>query len=410
MRIELASLTIVLAWMLSSESLILLGNGAGNYGITLVFVLALFALVSAAGALCIHHPQLPQADFGGTEVIRKTIGDVAALSLTLASRLSVTILAACGMLVTAGFAFNEIFVYWFPNFAFASILLALLVIVNILGRKRAQTAQVVFMSILLAGIAGLLFLAVTGSSEVSGENHPLPQLSWEVGLSSILLFLGYDLAMWKDKKKQWPTILFVLFLAFVIFGLWTVISVKYVPLAKLADSTIPHIQVARELTPPFGRFFMGAVIIAGSCAAVNALFMFTGWTMVRLSRQALLPAIINRVWQGRLVPVVLGIVVVVLMFTGLAGEEILETYLRGALLLWLLHMGVQCFAASRYLASLVRKSFAYVVLVSIVFIGAVFGMLLTDDRAAVLIRFMLLILAGSTIFSIIWLGYLKNRS
>lgn len=71
---------------------------------------------------------------GRDRFMQKNLGNWAALLLPLSSRLSLTLVAATGLVATAGFVFNEVFVYWFPNFLFAYLLLGLILIVNLLGR------------------------------------------------------------------------------------------------------------------------------------------------------------------------------------------------------------------------------------------------------------------------------------
>ena len=48
---------------------------------------------------------------------------------------TVAIMIATSLVVTSGFVFNEVFVYWFPNFLFAFILLGIIFMINIFGEK-----------------------------------------------------------------------------------------------------------------------------------------------------------------------------------------------------------------------------------------------------------------------------------
>ncbi len=408
MRIELFSISLMLAWMLSPESLVLLGNGIGDQGMAVFPMLVILVALSAGAALIVNHSHLPAQGFGGTLLIREQVGKVAALSLTLSSRLSVTLLASCAMLVTSGFAFNEIFVYWFPNFGFASLLLSCIVLVHIAGQKWARLAQASFMVILVASLVTLLLLGVIGGEGAREVGNQTTTISWTAGANGLLLFLGYDLVVSKERKNQAPMILTVLFFACSIFSLWANLSLKFVDPQRLADSTIPHLLVAREIAPPLGRYLMGIVIISGTCAAVNGFFFFTGRSLNHLAGEGMFPQFLGNLWQGRLLPVVFGIAVTGMMFTGLAGEEILEAYLRGSLLLWLLHVSVHSYAASRYLMRSGRIALAYGVLVSIVCLGVFLFLLFKDDNVVALIRFIVITLACSLAFSIVWLGYIKK--
>ncbi len=396
--------------MLSPESLVLLGKNVGMQGDRILLLLAVAVIISAMCASIINSSYLPIHASGGTRLIGKEVGKVCALSLTLAGRLSVTLLASCGMLVTAGFAFNEIFVYWFPNFAFATILLVIIILVNLMSRRWYQAAQILFVSVVVAGLVALSLLGLFQGEGVLAEGGREPTtISFMAAVSGLLLFLGYDLTLFTEKREKVSPAFLALFIAFCIYFIWSVLSVKYVVLSKLAESTVPHLMVARNSNGPMGRFVMGAVIVSGTCAAVNAFFIFTRATLCQLAGEGLFPKWLGSFRQGRLLPVLFGVSVCVMMFTGLAGEEELEIYLRASLLLWLLHISLHCYAASRYLFRLGRKTVAHGFIVSIVLMGAFLYLLLADEHAGELVRFCLFTLSVSFFFSLVWIGVNRKK-
>lgn len=67
-----------------------------------------------------------------------------AAAMALTGRIPVFLFASTAMLVSAGFAFNEIFVYWFPNFLFASLLLALICGLHLFHEKAVVWGQALF--------------------------------------------------------------------------------------------------------------------------------------------------------------------------------------------------------------------------------------------------------------------------
>jgi hypothetical protein len=57
-----------------------------------------------------------------------------------------TICAATGILATAGYVCNEMFLYWFPNLGFSFCLLGLLLVINRIGHRFSETAQIGFVA------------------------------------------------------------------------------------------------------------------------------------------------------------------------------------------------------------------------------------------------------------------------
>ena len=74
------------------------------------------------------------------------------LILLLGSRISLAISEIPLILVSAGFIFNELFLYWFPNFGFAYGMLIILLLLNLLGNKAPLRTQIFLVGISLAGI------------------------------------------------------------------------------------------------------------------------------------------------------------------------------------------------------------------------------------------------------------------
>jgi hypothetical protein len=266
--------------------------------------------------------------------------------LSLAGRWATTLMLSPLLLVTAGFAFNEIFVYWFPNFAFAFILLAGLLAIQLAGDKVVHAAQLMLMALVLAGLGTLIAMglwshphwpAMVGSSQSTDTSFS--------PMAVIMLFVGFDLALNPVTAHRKPRVHAAinngLLAAAGIIALWTLASLLNVPGAKLSDSFIPHLVAARHIGGDPGRMMMGGVVIAGSCAAVNALFrsvarsnalLTARWPTNSIKRLHFLskPAF----WQ-----VVSAVAVAVLMAGGMAGTDEIDIYLRAGLILWLTYYG-----------------------------------------------------------------------
>jgi amino acid transporter len=127
-------------------------------------------------------------------------------------------------------------------------------------------------------------------------------------------------------------------LAAIILVLWGLVSLNYVSPSKLADTTVPHMLAARKIMGQNGRFIMGLVVLAGSCAAVNALLMAVSRMISGMAKQGLLPAFLSlrsKRFPISLMLLVLGIAI--MMAAGMAGEPLLEIYSRAGIWFWLLH-------------------------------------------------------------------------
>ncbi len=365
--------SLALSWMLSPDALILQGNGTGLYG-NAFYVILTVGFLLAVGCIFLFRNQALGSYCGNVfPCLTETTGIFPAATLILAGRASLVLFLPTGILVTAGFTFNEIFLYWFPNFGFSFILLFFVLLLHLVGKKTALAIQPLFIGI---AFSGLLFLSLYGLT-----GHPVsipqqPDLSLSNMLSipagSLLLFLGFDFKLNRqtippDPVKQMKLQLYrktpqpknspgcrnYVFLApvfgYVLFILWTRLSLDYVEAAKLSTSTIPYLFVARETLGQTGRIIIGVTIIGGTLACVNGLFLQTNTALMELSSVLFRRFSISHSVRTRIYPVVFSILIGVSMMTGMAGSEKLEIYIRGSLLLWLFLVIMHCFAVARIL-------------------------------------------------------------
>ena len=392
----LLPLTLAAGWMLAPESLVLLGNGVGQNGILFLPAVTMTALLVAACVKLLGDDELPFGPGRNVSILEKGLSPIVAATISISGRLPIVLLAATALLVTAGYTFNEVFLYWFPNFGFSFLLLGIILLLNLVNERYGLYGQAFFV---IVAFLGLLLLALTGLFSVG---NPPPDFTNEPihfsGISAagcLLLFLGYEAASGEEKPTSRTILFSALSLIMVLFILWAVVSMRFVPLHRLADSTIPYATTARKILGEPGRMIMGAVIISGACAAINGLFLITRRTFTGLAGERLTPNFPGLTWKGRLLPLLLTVVIGIMMMTGLAGDEILEIYLRGALLLWLFHNSVLCLAASRLIAKAGTRKPVYGYFCSGIMALTCMYLLLNDTQAKELITFCLSILAGS---------------
>ncbi len=317
--IRLTPLALGLGILISPDTLIRLGNFMGNTGwtglvlLTAVMVVFLFLAPGVAG----------QKKHRVWTYLPLTVKAFAATFLST------------GVLVSSGFVFNEVFLYWFPNFGFAFLLLALVLAVHLYGIKTAYTTQVIWVSLTLISLLPLIISGLVSPDDLSPAfPDQLPGLS--VFFVPLMLWVGVDLAalaptrLSNDQKKS-NALGLTIAVAGILFLLWGTVSVFQVPLAKLSGSSIPHLKAARSILGDPGRYLMGAVIIFGTLSCVNALFL-----ACRISAGNLVGLEFFPRWAGRCVPILLSAVIGLMMAKGMAGSENLELWIQAVFILWLL--------------------------------------------------------------------------
>jgi len=412
-NVQLLPLTLAAGWMLAPESLVLLGNGVGQNGIFFLPVVTMTALLIAACVNLLCDNALPFGPGRNVTILDIGLNPIVATTISISGRLPIVLLAATALLVTAGYTFNEVFLYWFPNFGFSFLLLGIILLLNLVNERFGLYSQTFFV---LMAFLGLLLLGLTG---LFSAGNPSPDFTNEpihfsgiTAAGSLLLFLGYEAASGEEKPATGKKIILfsALSLIMVLFVLWAVVSMRFVPLHRLADSTIPYATTAGKILGEPGRMLMGAVIISGTCAAINGFFLITRRTFTGLVRERLTPNFPGLTWKGRLLPLLLAVVIGIMMMTGLAGDEILETYLRGALLLWLLHNSVLCLAASRLIAKTGKSKPIYGYFCSGILALTCMYLLVNDTQAKELSAFCLSILAGSVVFAVSCKLFVKKLS
>lgn len=330
------------------------------------------------------------------------IGRLPAMSLILASRFTLVLILPTALLVSAGFAFNEIFLYWFPNFGFAFLLLAAIALLHLVGERFALAVQPFLVTICFAC---LLLLCIAGLGGPAG-NRPISVdtgFSPELAGGALLLFLGTDYISPEGNRDYRLPSMAALFCTFLLFVSWAVLSLQYVGQERLLASTVPHLVAAREVWGQTGRVLMGCIIICGSCATVNSLFHLASRSLASLAEQGLLPGHYLGAFRRRRFTLLFAVLIGGLMAGGLAGHFIIEVYIQATLILWLLMFAMLCLAAGRILMRrAVPHSWHGLVLAVVLSAASVF-LALHHDQALVLIRFTLLTLAATTGLSLFWL-------
>jgi amino acid transporter len=414
-------LAFALGVMLSPDTLILLGNTLGHEGRAalsgLLVAGGLHVLTARTyGRLGLH----PAAREGESRVLHAAFGPLVATVLPLCARVVYTVGAATGILAIAGYVFNEVFVYWFPNLGFSFCLLGMVVGLNLTGSRVATLAQLSYVALALGGLLCLVAMGLLGVGQtLSMLEVPSSSLvTVRSLLAGLLLFVGFELALFTTPYTARVTsppgrlMALSIVLAALVWCFWGVVSMHFVAPARLAESTVPHMVVARAIGGASGRVVMGVVVLAGTCATVHALLGAGAHMLAGMAGHGLLPAWLG--WrQAQPALLVLAAGPAMLLAMGMAGEPETEVYTRAGMLFWLFHY------AAMHLAVLVgprrqtpqtaqgwSTAPAVVSLLCLVALGVgVLGLVWIDREATHLVVFMGFAGASVSALSLAWLGW-----
>jgi amino acid transporter len=337
---------MALAWMMglfvSPEALFLQGNIAGISGFGFVFPLAAGLILHWFNAIGTIPPKGTGATPSGEiQLLEDIWGSFAASWILLMARPVVAVCLATAVLVTSGFVFNEVFLYWFPNFGFAALLLAVLLTVNLVGPQAAAIAQVAFTSTAIIGLACISIVGLFTWQHIPEASHAvLPGTSSPSITLVLIAFVGYDMLRYTDHKldhiQLFSVIKVGLIASLVLFTLWNIASLLFVAPARLMATSIPHILAAKAILGPTGRMVIGVIAIAGACAAVNYLYQTVSRVIARMARHHLLPGFFKRSATRPLFALfTLAATTGLLMTMGFAGSDLLDISLHAGLILWL---------------------------------------------------------------------------
>lgn len=410
-RSLITSAGLALCWILSPDALIMFTKSAGRSGEMFFAPLVIGVLLSALAVHYIHHPAIATSSNNSFTKLAGETAPLPAMTAIIAGRLSPVLMLPTGMLVTSGYTFNETFVYWFPNFAFSFLLLGFILALHLAGKQFAIATQPFFIGLTICCLvvlclAGLFSDQLLQPIEDQPESNPVSYLSQIFMV--LLLFLGYDIFDIRTISAQRNSLFYTLLIGLTILLPWGFVCLKHLPKIILAESTIPNIIVAREILGQSGRIIMGLAIISGTCGMVNGLFLLAGHSMQQVANYILGDSIEKSVLSERIWPVIFTLAIGIFLALGLAGTEKLETFIFGALLLWLLLIGMYFFAAvkSLYTQKLTTK-FGY--LLSTVFPVAVVWLAWLHTHVATLVVFCLIVLVASAICSFCLIHFVRRR-
>lgn len=328
--------------MLSPDMLSMIGKFFGSTGywgfplIGLSMIIYILLAVQYRSLLSIYPEASTEFDlfhFSGYSIL---------LLIPIWVKITAFLFLATGFLVSSGFVFNEVFVYWFPNFGFAFLLLFILIGFQFFPQLVRIRLQSIFTALC---IIGLLIIIGTGfiipEQEIQiNTDLSLPHLGLKTVFVPLLFFIGMDMGIFApgsspNSTKKWSGLFpgwMIPAMASMII-LWGLTALNFVGMEKLSQTSISHIIIARNVLGDTGRLIMGGVIIFGTLSALHALL-----TSIHEQTVSIIKKTNNKKasWYAKISIVFWGLCVGILMARGLAGYDILETLISGSLILWLI--------------------------------------------------------------------------
>jgi hypothetical protein len=273
------------------------------------------------------------------------------LVLLLSGRLTTALMGVAILAVSAGFLFNEIYLFWFPNFAFAYLMIAGAVFIQLLNQAVFERTQVFFSGLAATGLILLIFIGLAQEPTLSAAPSPDQRpIELHTFAAAMYLFIGFDLVYLSPTMKTesgiraWGWMIAGIIGGTVLLGLWSFVGVSHTELETLGESTVPHIAVAAKLAGPVGLKVMGIVGIAGAMAGINALLKAAAQTMANMARRAAIrtehfPTATVMQLASKPAFWVIGLALLTgsLLALGLAGSDAVDVYFRAGLLFWLIY-------------------------------------------------------------------------
>ena len=332
------------------------------------------------------------------QILSNVFGKAIATAILLCGRIPFLLFASTGLLVTAGFAFNEIFVYWFPNFLFASILLVAVAVLNVFAGPNILKIQFVFSAITLLALGILIFMGIVREAP---EAVPSGALANDNGLSfsllalGIITFLGFDFLKIGDNPK---IATFTIIGGLVLVSVWSVVALKFVDPVRLAESYISYMLVAKAIAGDLGRYIMGIGIISGVLSCVNALFIITRRLFSNLAEERVLPQVAKKSWA---ISITFALIIEVMMLTGFAGEDILEAQIYASIILWLFYIGIRTGVTVYVLKKekIHNGGTGYAAGAAVLVILAL--LVFSNPQLIYIIKFIVMVLVGAVVLSLI---------
>jgi amino acid transporter len=335
---------MAMGFMISPLSLVILGNGAGLMGTLLLWTLPFIAMISFWTAYSYRRLIHPKG-FSHPEIPVKDDSKRIPTTLQLSSLVPFCIGTSTLILAMAGYALNEIFLFWFPNLLFSICLLIFIIAVNLISPSTSGGLQSLSVIAFTGSMLLLLIMGFFNWEKPVFDAQTTPHnalVNWRGPALLFWLFLAAELSVYhRGIHQERGSHTFSMMAAFVtvavMFLLWGRTSLHFAFSERLLDTTVPHSVVARAISGESGRKIMGVAILTGSFASVNTLLVGVSAVLASMAKsERIFPVLKKKVLEGNAAMLFLSLGILFMLITGMAGKDITGTLTRSAFYLWLI--------------------------------------------------------------------------
>ena len=339
--------------VVASTTLVSLGQGMGIggggflYAMVAAWLLQLFSAMTY-GELA---TMLPRAGGISTYTL-VAMGPLPAIVATFCGYMVVNLLAGPAELAVAGFVFADVFAGWCPPMLFSIFLLIFLTVMNLLGVDFFAKIQIILTTVMIGSIGILGIIGLLGiASPPPDFTAPLSFNPMGWGVFSLLamglwLFIGIEFVTPLAEEtinpgRNIPWSMFIgLAVILVVKALFGLASLKYVPMASLAESTHPHVDMAGAIMGSAGSIWIGIVSICATASTVNTVIAAVPRLCYGMAHSGELPSVFGWLHPRFRTPwtsiIILALAMGAVLVSGLAGIEAIMTYMMAAAWTWIL--------------------------------------------------------------------------
>jgi amino acid transporter len=420
--------SVAVGLVVASTTLVSLGQGMGIGGGGFIYAMVAACMLQLFSAMTYGElgTMLPRAGGISTYTL-VAMGPLPAIVATFSGYMVVNLLAGPAELAVSGFVFTDVFASWCPPMLFSIFLLIFLTVLNLLGVDVFAKVQI-FLTTVMIGSIGIL--GVIGLFEIACPFPDIPApvsfnpMGWEVFsllALGIWLYIGIEFVTPLAEEtinpgRNIPWSMFIgLVVIFVVKVLFGFASIKYVPMAKLAESTHPHVDMAGAILGSGGRIWIGIVSIFATASTVNTVIAAVPRLFYGMAYSGELPSLFGWLHPRFRTPwisiILLALVMSVVLLSGLAGIEAIVTFMMAAAWTWLL-----CYIIAHVDLMMLRRKYPdherpyrspfYPIPQILGSLGMIYVMINIYPDPAMrnqIIKLALFFLTGSIIYGVLWI-------
>ncbi len=338
------------AVFIASLTLVSLGQGVGVGGYTFIVAMCVACVLMIFQAFSFSELSLMMPKSGTVSAYTEiALGHFPAIVATIAGYVIIQLLAAPAEIAVAGSILNQLFFPGLPPKAIALIMLGIFMALNILGVDVFANMQMALTFVVLFTLACVGGIGFFGHSE-SITQVSLPPITTGNVVSLVVLgvwlFIGVEFVCpmieeAKNPRRNIPLamiggLLFIL----VLQSFHGFAALKLVPAQKLAESSTPHLEIAKAVLGKIGYYWVGGMSFCATGSLLNVLMAGVPRMLYGMAHAGQVPGIFKTLhprfqtpWVGI---VLLGCAIALQVILGVSGTAAIVALIVASSFSWLL--------------------------------------------------------------------------